>query len=286
MEGALSFALPLKVGQKLKVTKTNNDFIFWNANTPNGKWFTAKYNLKSFDIIETNNALLAKKLQKILIAVKGLSPDFIADTKGVDVHTSLDFNPEFGFGTSSTLISNIAYWADIDPYKLLEKTFGGSGYDIACARINTPIIYRKKEEIIKVEGVSFNPVFKESLFFVYLGKKQNSADGINAFKKYGKYNSNDISTISDITKQLISTNNFDIFKELATEHEAIMTIILDLPTVKSIYFNDFSGAVKSLGAWGGDFVLMASDLPKNELKYYLHKKGFDVIFRYDELVDY
>ncbi len=284
MEGALSFALPLNVGQTLNVTKTNNDFLFWNANTLVGTWFTAKYNIKSFDIIDCDNALLAKKLQNILLAVKGLSPDFMADGIGVDVNTFLDFNPEFGFGTSSTLISNIAYWADVDPYKLLDKTFGGSGYDIACARVNTPILYRKSEDVVHVESIDFNPIFKDKLFFVYLGKKQNSADGISAFKKLGKYDSGNISRISDITKQLITTNDFDLFKELITEHEVIMSRILGMPTVVSLYFNDFDGAVKSLGAWGGDFVMMASDLPENEIKSYLFKKGFNTVFRFDELV--
>ena len=284
MEGALSFALPLNVGQTLNVTKTNNNFLSWNANTLDGTWFTAKYNLKSFDVIESDNTLLAKKLQKILITVKELSLDFLADGIGIDVNTFVDFNPEYGFGTSSTLISNIAYWANVDPYKLLEKTFGGSGYDIACARVVTPILYRKSEGAVHVESVNFNPIFKEKLFFVYLGKKQNSADGISAFKKLGKFNSDDISRISDITKQLITTNDFDIFKVLITEHEVIMSKIIDMPTVKSVYFNDFAGAVKSLGAWGGDFVMMASDLPETELKSYLFKKGFNTVFRFGELV--
>ena len=35
--------------------------------------------------------------------------------------------------TSSTLIANLAKWSNVDPYILLSETFGGSGYDIACA---------------------------------------------------------------------------------------------------------------------------------------------------------
>jgi hypothetical protein len=45
-------------------------------------------------------------------------------------------------GTSSTLINNIAQWFGIDAYELLWKSFGGSGYDIASAQHNKPIVYQ------------------------------------------------------------------------------------------------------------------------------------------------
>ncbi len=285
MEGALSLALPLKKGQTLSICKNHSNILRWQANMPNDTWFTAEYNLNTFNVINTDNIILAHKLADILFAAKELSDTFLkGGENGCDVVTSLDFNPEFGFGTSSTLISNIAYWADVNPYELLKKTFGGSGYDIACASASNPILYQKKDDNNIVVDVGFNPIFKDSLFFVYLGNKQNSADGISDFKKHGKFSLGDINRISDITKQLVDTTDFDLFKELIAEHELIMSKIIGLPTVSLLYFNDFKGAVKSLGAWGGDFVMLASDLPEIELKRYLVKKGFDTVFRYDELV--
>jgi len=284
MEGALAMALPLKVGQRLSIQKNHNNILRWQANMPGGSWFAAEFDLNSFGVLVTDNNILANKLGDILGATRGLSHTFLSDNVGFDVVTNLDFNPDFGFGTSSTIISNIAMWADVDPFKLLEKTFGGSGYDVACARADSPILYKKKDDDVEVRSVDFSPVFKDKLFFVYLEKKQNSADGIRAFKKHGKFNSGDISRISGITKELVDRADFGLFKELITEHELIMSKILGLPTVSSLYFSDCAGAVKSLGAWGGDFVLMASDLPEIELKHYLHKKGFDTVFGYDELV--
>ncbi len=284
MEGALAMALPLKVGQTLSVRKNHNNILKWQANMPGGSWFTAEFDLNSFGVIITDNNILAKKLGDILVATRELSHTFLSDNVGFDVVTNLDFNPEYGFGTSSTLISNIAMWADVDPYKLLEKTFGGSGYDIACARTETPILYKKKDGVVEVRSVDFSPVFKDKLFFVYLGKKQNSADGIKAFKKNGKFTISDIVSISDITNQLVKTKDFTIFQELLEEHELILSKILDLPTAKSLLFDDFTGAVKSLGAWGGDFVLMTYNDSEQILRSYLEDKGFDIIFRYDELI--
>jgi len=284
MEGALALALPLVKGQSLSSCKNNKKILSWQANTPNGSWFTADYDLTSFNIITTDNNKLAQKLADILIATRGLSHTFLMDNTGFNVITNLDFDPEFGFGSSSTLITNIAMWADVNPYELLEKTFGGSGYDIACAKADNPITYQIKDDEIEVKEVDFNPDFKDKLYFVYLGNKQNSADGIRAFKKTGNFTTSDIRNISSITQKVIETKDFNLFKKLLENHELFMSKILSLPTVKSLFFSDFEGAVKSLGAWGGDFVLMATAKPEEELRSYLLKKGFDTIFKYDELV--
>ena len=283
MEGALALALPLKKGQSLSIYKNHTNILKWQANMPNGTWFTAEYDLKTFEIINTDSIVLAKNLEDILIATRELSHSFLADNMGFDVVTNLDFNPDFGFGTSSTLISNIAMWANVDPYELLEKTFGGSGYDIACARNSNTLFYQLADSNPIISDVNFSPLFKDKLYFVYLGKKQSSLDGIDAFRKNASFISKDIDTISDISKELIKTKSLKDFEKLLTEHELIMSKVLKMATVKSLHFSNFPGAVKSLGAWGGDFVLMASDFPEVELKRYLIKKGFDIVFRYDEL---
>ncbi|TEB41124.1 GHMP kinase, partial [Flavobacterium circumlabens] len=69
-----------------------------------------------------------------------LNPDFIDSAEGYKVSTQLTFPKNWGLGTSSTLLNNIAQWAKIDAFTLLKNSFGGSGYDIACAQNNTPII--------------------------------------------------------------------------------------------------------------------------------------------------
>jgi len=46
-------------------------------------------------------------------------------------------------------------------------------------------------------------------------------------------------------------------------------------------FSDFSGSIKSLGAWGGDFVLVAHS--ENPTAYF-KEKGYEVIFSYHQMV--
>lgn len=284
MEGALSLALPLRVGQSLKTERNNNSILHWQANKPEGVWFAADYKLPSLKLIYSDDKILAEKLNRILLAAVDINANFLANSDGYNVITDLGFNPEFGFGTSSTLISNIAMWAEINPYHLLQKTFGGSGYDIACADKTNPIFYQIVNNEPKVLDVDFHPVFKDNVYFVYLGNKQSSSDGIIAFKEQSEFTSKDIDSISVITKEIVKTRSLYEFEQLLIEHEQIMSKILKLPTAKSLYFSDFTGVVKSLGTWGGDFVMVTYDKSEDKLRKYMQNKGFDTVLTYDELV--
>ncbi len=284
LRGALALAVPLKLKQSLSVVNNSIKTLKWKAMIPQGVWFNAEFETGEFNIIETNNSLLSNKLKNILMSVRELSSGFMGDENGFDIVTDVDFNPAYGFGTSSTLIYNIAKWAQVDPYELLELTFGGSGYDIACAGSSSPLLFRRIDNDITVTNVTFNPVFKHNLYFVYLGNKQNSADSIKKFNKQAKVATNDIKRISEISQLIIDAGSIDEFERLITEHEMIMSSILDLPTVKSLKFDGIQGAVKSLGAWGGDFVLVTSDKPKDRFISEMQLIGFKTVFSYDDIV--
>ena len=71
---------------------------------------------------------------------------------------------------------------------------------------------------------------------------------------------------------------------LIKEHETILSTALKLKTVKELRFSDFWGQVKSLGAWGGDFVLVTSHKSLEETKKYFHDKGYHVFLNYDEII--
>lgn len=283
MEGALALAMPLSVGQSLKTSHSSDKVISWKATKPDGNWFSADLDLLDFKVLKTDNINLAEKLSHILTATRKLSKGFLIDATGISVLTHLEFNPDFGFGSSSTLIVNIANWAKVDPFKLLELTFDGSGYDIACASSKNSIVYQRIENGINVSEVSFDPVFKENLYFVYLGRKQSSADSISDFKNHCKFTAIDIDAISEITKELLITSELTEFEALLAEHESIMASILNIPTAKSLYFKDYPGVVKSLGAWGGDFVMVTSHSKEDDLRNHMRKRGFETVFSFDSL---
>ena len=114
----------------------------------------------------------------------------------------------------------MANWAKVDAYKLLKLTFGGSGYDIACAKYDKPIHFRNLKDKISVKEVNFDPVFKENIFFIYLGEKQNTREGIE------KYRSRNNDLIHEIKKEFIHINQSILKTKDIKEFEKYLTSVL------------------------------------------------------------
>jgi hypothetical protein len=74
------------------------------------------------------------------------------------------------------------------------------------------------------------------------------------------------------------------FDYLIREHEALIARILKMDRAKDLYFSDFWGEIKSLGAWGGDFVLATSNRSLEETKLYFRERGFNICLKYDDLI--
>lgn len=292
LKGALALALPLKLGQSFEVSLTDTDThrLHWIARQPEGPWFSALFDTDTLRPISTDDLNKAEKLASILKAVRQLKPTAFY---GGDLrfHTRLDFNPEWGLGSSSTLIANLARWAKVDPYELLKLTFGGSGYDIACATAEGPIYYQIKTEVPEpVEGptvkpIDFHPSFADHLFFIYQGQKQSSSKEVKAFLE--KANpvdlQKDIDSISWISHAVPQCQSLDEFGMLMQCHERIISRCLGQEPVQK-RFPDFEGVLKSLGAWGGDFILAATEWDENQVKAYFKEKGLEVVFGYKEMV--
>lgn len=290
LAGAKSLAVPTTVGQDLKVTKIHESKLIWQSFTnTNECWLEVIFDLPRLRIIsatfESNidggNDTFAENLKAILLAAQKLNPVFLHLKEGILVQTHLTFHKNWGLGTSSTLINNIANWAHINPYQLLANTFGGSGYDIACAKNNTPLVYTRNSLNPIVEKVNFNPLFKEQLFFVYLNKKQNSREGIQQFQKINKNLATEINQISALTTNFIGCDNIVDFEKLMFEHEQLVSRTIQLKTVQETLFPDYFGQTKSLGAWGGDFILASGN---DDTLFYFKKKGFQTVIPYQDLV--
>ena len=284
LSGAKALALPLKTGQHLTVAESREHKLHWRAIEPEGLWFQCIFNLPELDVDFAPEREFCEKLKTILLAARALNSDFLKnENSGFEVDTILEFDPDYGFGSSSTLISNIARWAGIDPFKLQKLTFEGSGYDIACATAKSPIIYRLVDHRPVISEIRFSPPFKDNIYFVYSGHKQRTSDSLSEFAK-SAFDKTDVDAISTITQKITEAQKLDTFEHLLNEHEDRMSKILKLPKVKDLYFPDHHGTVKSLGAWGGDFMLMTFGDDPGEVKKYLNHKGFDVFYRYEEIV--
>lgn len=281
LKGAVGLALPLKRGQQLIIQTNNTDFIQWESSVFGKTWFECKIHIKDLKVISTTDEEISNSLVKVLSEARNLNPSFIEI--GVNAKIDADFNLAWGLGSSSTLINNVAQWAKVDPYILLEKTFGGSGYDIACASAKGPLTYQLTSEGRKVKEVDFHPEFAREIFFVYLGKKMNSRTGMSYFKDHAKYDQEEIESINNFTDKIISYQFIKDFEVHIDRHEELMSEILQMPTIKESQFPDYPRSIKSMGAWGGDFVLVTGENIE-EVKSYFNTKGLDTVIPYHDIV--
>ncbi|WP_347175111.1 GYDIA family GHMP kinase [Polaribacter uvawellassae] len=290
LDGATSLAVPTKFGQDLVVTSIQEPQLVWGSFTNTGEcWFEAIFDLPKLRLKnatfnsdkEGNAEFIAETLHKILSEARKLNPDFLQTDKGFIVKTNLTFPQNWGLGSSSTLINNIATWANVDGYRLLWNAFSGSGYDIACAKNDVPIFYQLKNKQPIVKQVDFNPFFKDELFFVHLNKKQNSRDGIAQYRKNNQHIQQEITEISNLSNEFVKATSISDLKKILEEHENIISSIIKLNPVKKELFSDYFGTVKSLGAWGGDFVLATGN---EDTPNYFKQKGFETVLSYSKMV--
>lgn len=282
LDGAVAFALPTKFGQSLSIENGDNHLFLWKSADVDGSiWFEDTITFKSVVTKEVFENPIKNKLVEILHEAYTLNPSFITNSKGYNIQTTLTFPKYWGLGTSSTLLNNIAQWLDINAFELLNNSFGGSGYDIACAQNNSGILYHLVNNKPIVTRLDFNPNFKENIYFVYLNKKQSSREGIaNYFNKRGDIH-NEIIEFNAITNAIINAKTIDDFMVQLEKHEILLSNILEQSTAKEILFQDFNGTIKSLGAWGGDFVMAIS---KENPTEYFKSKGFETILTYSEMI--
>lgn len=286
LDGANSLAIPTKFGQSLVVnTIEDSTNLVWKSLDENDAvWFQCDFNISKnkIEALSKKDNPITIRLIQILNATKKLNPDFLNNIKGRSATTKVDFPKNWGLGTSSTLINNIANWAKVDAYALLQLTFGGSGYDIACASNNNPITFKlDKNKKQSINQAPFNPPFKNDLYFVYLNKKQDSREGISQYRKNTEDTTKVISEIDQITEKMIACTSLTEFEILIKDHESIISKIINQKTVKELFFKDFKGVIKSLGAWGGDFVLVTS---KSNPRAYFESKGFKTVLGYDDMI--
>ncbi|MCX6222123.1 MAG: GYDIA family GHMP kinase [Bacteroidia bacterium] len=284
LKGALSLALPLKYGQSLTVEeKEGKSMIRWKSTINDNLWFTATILLPDFRVLETNSPDISATLCTILSGVKTLQPNFLDSPKEYHVISAMDFQPEWGLGSSSTLISNVADWADCDPFELNSMIFSGSGYDVACARSSSPIIYKIRNGQPSYRKANFLPSFDKQLYFVYLNRKQNSQKSINELD-LTMVTEDDLQAISELSSGMEHAQNLETFRWQMDQHEEFIGRIIRKIPVKSLHFDDFEGSLKSLGAWGGDFMLVASDQSEEYIRNYFINKNLRTIFKYSEIV--
>jgi mevalonate kinase len=289
--------VPVRYGQSLAVNSLPDGppELHWRSLDEQGAtWQAVRFKLPDLSIVSASDVAVAERLASVLLACRAANSTFLAEPQALEVTTRTDFPRSWGLGTSSTLVAAVARWAGVDPYPVLAATFGGSGYDLACAFADGPLLYSNagRTEGLPFPGlpgderacrVPFEPPFAEQLHFVFLGQKQDSRLGIQRYRALNQPKQTLLDRVSELALQTLEVADFQTFTQILLEHEQLVSAALDLPRAQDLHFADFPGVVKSLGAWGGDFVLAASPLDAAATRAYFAEKGHSVCIPYGEM---
>ncbi len=282
LRGATCISAPSVYGQSLQIKEADNtDTLSWKASILGDLWFTAEYSVHDFEVIASSDNFLAESFARLIRITRELNPSFLRS--GAAGETNLTFPQSWGLGSSSTITKLLADWANVNPFDIHFATSNGSGYDIASSIASKPILYKCINEEPDFDEVELPSIVKTNCYFVYLGKKQSSQKSVKLFLQRGP---------KDLPVERINTMNLEFLKsstvkdvcQLMKEHDEILSPILDLKRVKEVAFSSFEGEVKSLGAWGGDFVMACTEHDHDYVVDYFTRKGLDSIFRYNELL--
>ena len=285
MDGAKAFALPTKFGQCLfvKESSENQSNLKWTAKkVDNSLWFDVEFDLSSLEILSSTDKKLAQSLQKILKQAQTLNPEFFNSKKSYSCETKLEYPQEWGLGSSSTLIDLISQWLEINPFALNRLTFNTSGYDIACAHHHQPILFSNQPDI-EVQTLALNWNFTDQLYFVYLNQKQDTQAVVGNHYKNKPKDWNMIEDLSALVVEATQVDSLDELEIILDNFQNRLGRYMEIPKAKDLYFPDYKGVVKSLGAWGGDFVLVTY---RDGMENYFKAKGYKTIIPFKDMILY
>jgi mevalonate kinase len=281
LDGATALAVPTRYGQEFKIEYSNegDDLLYWiSKDMYEQVWLEGIFNKDTLTWL--NPVSGQEKLEHLLSLAITSNPDAWKTVRLVESY--LDYPANWGLGSSSTLVTAIAEIGDLDPFELNRRVFNGSGYDIACAKTGSPILFKLTSQKPDVRPVKFFPDLPECCFFVFLGKKQNSRDSIAYYRDLSNPGDDLLERISTISEALSKGLKHHELIGYLKEHEHLLSDFLRIETVQQKLFKDFPGVIKSLGGWGGDFCLAIFDT--NPAVNYFYERGYSTVIPYNRMV--
>lgn len=283
LDGVPGLAVPTRLGQTLSVSERGGNDLGWEAYAADGTcWFSGQFEQKDWARPQVQSEDVKARICQLLSAAERLRPGCTDRLFGHNITTRLEFDQHWGLGSSSTLVACLARLLEVDPYALLECTFGGSGYDLACAVNDTPILYERNGPV--VTPLEWAPGWTKDTVFVYRNQKQNSREGIRKYREQTVSNTAK-KEITDLSIALSSPSlHLRTAAQILHRHEQIVSETIGALTVQDGLFPDFPGQLKSLGAWGGDFIWALSEEGPEKMRKYFNERGFQTVIDYDDMV--
>ena len=288
LDGSTALAVPTKRGQRFVVRPLEADEpenLQWHIHRVDQLSTHYAFNLPANQPTGAESDAVRSGLTRLFAAAERLRPGSTRALYGQRVDCYLEFDATWGLGSSSTLVAFLGEYLEVDPYDLLAGWFGGSGYDIACARAGGPLRYRRVAPGLRptVVPVDWNPDWLRFTYFVHRNRKQNSREGIAAYRASPK-RSRYLETLTHLTQGFLAATSLTEGMNLAFIHESVVARTLDLPPVQQELFPDFDGQIKSLGAWGGDFIWVFSRASAEVVRAYFNDRGYGTFIPYHDMI--
>jgi len=273
-QSARGIAMPTSFGQHLSLESYEGpEHVLWVAlDNENKPWFTAGFDREG-RVLHSSSEAMAQKLQVFLEPVRQSN----GWNASVRAQTKVDFPRLWGLGTSSTLCALLAQWAKIDALSY-RKLHGGSGYDLACAQANGAISYELSHEQPEIKDVQLPEVLKESVF-VYRGAKQNTDSSLKLVRSK-PFSSEQCKEITRLSDAFLLAKSIEDLESIIEKHELLIANHLGLERAIDGPFKGVVGQVKSLGGWGGDFVMLTRF---EENRQWLEANGFTTIIPFETM---
>ena len=262
LDGASALAVPTVVGQRLRVSATEDvDVLLWRSYDRHGAcWLEEAFSRRRIQLPpDRSDTSPAGRLARLLHGALETHPLLWPVGTGLSLEATLEFDRTWGLGSSATLVYLIAAWAGADAYALNREEFGGSGYDIACAGASGPLVYRLADDAARtpvIRALDGAPAWLGEAWLVHLGAKRDSRSAIADYRRpAGPDLARYVAEADGLTEALLAAEDAATAAELLRRHEALIGYVTHQRPVGRARFADFPGVVKSLGAWGGDFAL-------------------------------
>lgn len=243
LHGASALAVPTRLGQRLTYLATDQP-LHWTAVDRHGQaWLDA-------------SAMFDPHVESLLQAARSLGGQ-VPDT-GL-VRTELEFDRSWGWGSSSSLTDLVAQWTGVPALDLHFATSRGSGFDVACARATSALTYHKTgpdQGEWSAAAAAHWPT--EHFALVYLGQKQDSQKEVQRGRREPLQA--ELDAIGDLSRAMAEAREVKQWMKLIEEAEARTAAWTGLPRIQE-RFTGVRATLKSLGAWGGDFVLAVAEDP-------------------------
>lgn len=249
LHGASALAVPTRLGQRLTYRATDQP-LHWTAVDRHGQaWLDA-------------SAVSDPHVVSLLLAARSLGGQ-VPDT-GL-VRTELEFERSWGWGSSSSLTDLVAQWTGVPALDLHFATSRGSGFDVACARATSALTYRKTgpaQGEWHTAAAAHWPT--EHFALVYLGQKKDSQKEVQRGRREPLQA--ELDAISDLSRAMAEAQKVTEWMQLIEEAEARTAAWTGHSRIQE-RFTGIRAKLKSLGAWGGDFVLAVAEDP-SEFAYF------------------